>query len=114
VVGGIVIMNIMLVTVAERTREIGLRKSIGARRRDIMEQFVTEALTLCVMGGLAGIGLGFGAAVLINQYTPFPAVVQPKAVAVGLLVSMTIGFVFGIYPAQRAATLDPVEALRRE
>lgn len=114
VVGGIVIMNIMLVTVAERTREIGLRKSIGARRQDILEQFIMEALTLCLMGGLIGIGIGFGAAVLVNQYTPFPAVVQPKAVLVGLVVSTTIGLIFGIYPAQRAATLDPVEALRRE
>jgi len=114
IVGGIVIMNIMLVTVAERTREIGLRKSIGARRRDILEQFVMEALTLCLMGGLIGIGIGFGAAVLVNQYTPFPAVVQPKAILVGLLVSSSIGLIFGIYPAQRAATLDPVDALRRE
>jgi putative ABC transport system permease protein len=114
IVGGIVIMNIMLVTVAERTREIGLRKSIGARRRDILEQFFVEALMLCMMGGLIGIGLGFAAAVLVNRFTPFPAVVQPKAVLVGLLVSMSIGLVFGIYPARRAASLDPVDALRRE
>ncbi|MBI3951749.1 MAG: ABC transporter permease [Acidobacteria bacterium] len=114
IVGGIVIMNIMLVTVAERTREIGLRKSIGARRHDIQEQFFLEALTLCLMGGLIGIGIGFAGAFLINRYTPFPAVVQPKAVLVGLLVSMSIGLVFGIYPARRAAMLDPVEALRRE
>jgi putative ABC transport system permease protein len=114
IVGGIVIMNIMLVTVAERTREIGLRKSIGARRRDILEQFFLEALTLCLMGGLIGIGIGFAGAVLINRYTPFPAVVQPKAVLVGILVSMSIGLIFGIYPARRAAMLDPVEALRRE
>jgi putative ABC transport system permease protein len=114
VVGGIVIMNIMLVTVAERTREIGLRKSIGARRVDILQQFFFESLTLCLMGGLIGIGIGFAAAVLINRFTPFPAVVQPKAIIVGIVVSMTIGLIFGIYPAQRAAMLDPVDALRRE
>ncbi len=114
VVGGIVIMNIMLVTVAERTREIGLRKSIGARRGDILQQFFMEALMLCLMGGLIGIGLGSGAAVLIAQFTPFPTVVQINAVIVGLVVSTTIGLIFGIYPAQRAASLDPVEALRRE
>lgn len=114
IVGGIVIMNIMLVTVTERTREIGLRKSVGARPRDILAQFIMETLTLCLMGGVFGIGLGLAAAVLVNKYTPFPAVVQPKAVLVGLVVSTTIGLVFGIYPAQRAATLNPVEALRRE
>ncbi len=114
VVGGIVIMNIMLVTVAERTREIGLRKSVGARRRDILEQFFMEALTLCLVGGGIGVGLGFAVALLVNRYTPFPAVVQPEAVLVGLVVSSAIALIFGIYPAQRAAALDPVEALRRE
>jgi putative ABC transport system permease protein len=114
VVGGIVIMNIMLVTVAERTREIGLRKSVGARRIDIMEQFFMEALTLCLIGGLMGIGLGVAVALLVNRYTPFPAVVQPQTMIVGMAVASVIGLVFGIYPAQRAATLDPVEALRRE
>jgi putative ABC transport system permease protein len=114
IVGGIVIMNIMLVTVAERTREIGLRKSIGARRRDILEQFFMEALTLCLVGGLIGIGLGFAVAVLVNRYTPFPAVVQPQTVLIGLIVSSAVGLIFGLYPAQRAAGLDPVEALRRE
>lgn len=114
VVGGIVIMNIMLVTVAERTHEIGLRKSIGARRLDILQQFFFESLSLCLMGGVIGISLGFAAALLINRFTPFPAVVQPQAIVVGVVVSLTIGLIFGIYPAQRAALLDPVDALRRE
>jgi putative ABC transport system permease protein len=113
-VGGIVIMNIMLVTVAERTREIGLRKSLGARRQDILEQFFMEALMLCLMGGLIGIGLGFAVALLVNRYTPFPAVVQPQTVLVGIVVSSAVGLVFGLYPAWRAAALNPVEALRRE
>jgi putative ABC transport system permease protein len=114
VVGGIVIMNIMLMVVTERTREIGLRKALGARRRDIMWQILTESVTLSTCGGMVGILLGFGLAVLISKLSPLPAAVQWWAVALGLGITASVGLFFGMFPAMRAASLDPIEALRRE
>jgi putative ABC transport system permease protein len=114
VVGGIVIMNIMLMTVSERTREIGLRKSLGARRRDILWQILTESITLSTFGGVIGTALGFLVAYGISQVSPLPAVVEPWSVALGISMTAIVGLFFGLYPAMRAASLDPIEALRRE
>ena len=114
VVGGIVIMNIMLMVVSERTREIGLRKALGAKRRDIMSQVLTESITLSVTGGIVGVGLGALAAAAIAAATPLPATVQPWSVAIGVFITAFVGLFFGWYPARRAAMLDPIEALRRE
>jgi putative ABC transport system permease protein len=114
VVGGIVIMNIMLMVVTERTREIGLRKSLGARRRDIVWQILTESITLSTFGGLCGTALGFFAAWVVSQLTPLPAIVEPWSVALGIAMTALVGLFFGLYPAMRAAALDPIEALRRE
>jgi putative ABC transport system permease protein len=114
VVGGIVIMNIMLMVVSERTREIGLRKALGARRRDIMSQVLTESVTLSLFGGIVGIGLGFLVALAIAAATPLPARLEPWAVAAGVGITAGVGLFFGLYPAARAARLDPIEALRRE
>jgi putative ABC transport system permease protein len=113
-VGGIVIMNIMLMVVSERTREIGLRKALGAKARDIMSQVLTESITLSVMGGVAGVALGAVFARLLAAFTPLPAVIEPWSVAVGILVTAAVGLFFGWYPARRAARLAPIEALRRE
>ena len=113
-VGGIVIMNIMLMVVTERTREIGLRKAVGARRTDILLQVLTESITLSAVGGLAGIALGFLAAQGLAAATPLPARLEPWSVALGLGVTMVVGLCFGAFPAARAARLDPIEALRRE
>jgi putative ABC transport system permease protein len=114
VVGGIVIMNIMLMVVSERTREIGLRKALGARRRDIVWQILTESVTLSIFGGIVGISLGFGLALLISKLSPLPASVQPWSVVMGIGITALVGLFFGLYPAMQAASLDPIEALRRE
>jgi len=114
VVGGIVIMNIMLMVVSERTREIGLRKSLGARRRDVLWQILTESITLSTAGGMVGTTLGFLVAFGISKFTPLPAAVEPWSVMLGISVTAIVGLFFGIYPAMRAASLDPIEALRRE
>jgi putative ABC transport system permease protein len=113
-VGGIVIMNIMLMVVSERTREIGLRKAIGARRKDIMAQVLTESITLSTIGGLAGIALGYLVAQGLSAVTPLPARLEPWSVALGLGITAAVGLCFGAFPAARAARLDPIEALRRE
>jgi putative ABC transport system permease protein len=114
VVGGIVIMNIMLMVVSERTREIGLRKALGARRRDIVWQILTESVTLSTFGGVLGTFLGFLLAIAISKLSPLPASVQVWSVAAGIGVTAVVGLFFGLYPAMRAAKLDPIEALRRE
>jgi putative ABC transport system permease protein len=114
VVGGIVIMNIMLMVVSERTREIGLRKALGAKRRDIMSQVLTESITLSLTGGVVGVALGALAAAIIATLTPLPAAVQPWSVGIGVIITGLVGLFFGWYPARRASLLDPIEALRRE
>jgi len=114
VVGGIVIMNIMLVSVTERTREIGIRKALGARRRDILFQFLIEAATLSSAGGIIGLALGILFSLLIGVITPLPVYVSPLAVVLGLVMATLVGVFFGSYPAARAARLDPIEALRYE
>jgi len=113
-VGGIVIMNIMLMVVSERTREIGLRKALGAKRRDIMSQVLTESITLSIVGGIVGIGLGALFSTIISTFTPVPSAVEMWSVALGVTITALVGLVFGYYPARRAALLDPIEALRRE
>jgi putative ABC transport system permease protein len=114
VVGGIVIMNIMLMVVSERTREIGLRKALGAKRRDIMSQVLTESIVLSTFGGIVGIAIGFGFAMVIAAVTPLPAVLEVWSVVLGVTITAAVGLFFGAYPASRAAALDPIEALRRE
>ncbi|MBM3568909.1 MAG: FtsX-like permease family protein [Alphaproteobacteria bacterium] len=114
IVGGIGIMNIMLVSVTERTREIGLRLAVGARRRDILAQFLIEAVSLSMIGGVAGVALGAGAAVAIARVGGWPILIQPEAVALAVGFSALVGIFFGFYPARRAAQLDPIEALRHE
>jgi putative ABC transport system permease protein len=114
VVGGVVIMNIMLMVVTERTREIGLRKALGARRSDIMVQMLTESVVLSVFGGIVGTMLGLAIAVTISHFTPIPAEIQPWSVILGIGITALVGLFFGLYPANRAARLDPIEALRRE
>jgi putative ABC transport system permease protein len=114
VVGGIVIMNIMLMVVTERTREIGLRKALGARRSDIMSQMLTESVVLSIFGGVIGTMVGAAIAVTIAKFTPIPASVELWSVALGITITALVGLFFGLYPAMRAARLDPIEALRRE
>jgi len=114
VVGGIVIMNIMLMVVTERTFEIGLRKALGAKRRDIMLQVLAESVTLSVAGGVVGTSLGFLLAWAISKLSPLPAAVQLWSVMLGIGITAVVGLVFGVYPAMRAARLDPIEALRKE
>jgi putative ABC transport system permease protein len=114
IVGGIGIMNIMLVSVTERTREIGIRMAVGARARDIMLQFIVEAVVMAASGGLIGIFVGVGSSSLIKYLAELPALIKPEIIAVSFLVSGTVGVFFGFYPAQKAAHLDPIEALRYE
>jgi putative ABC transport system permease protein len=114
VVGGVVLMNIMLVSVTERTREVGVRKALGAPRRSILWQFLVEAITLSVAGGVFGIGIGALLAAAISALSPLPFAVAGWSVVLGLAVTFVIGGIFGTYPAWKAASLDPVEALRYE
>jgi putative ABC transport system permease protein len=113
-VGGVGVSNIMLVSVRERTREIGLRKALGARQRDILLQFLIEAVLLCVVGGLIGIGLGVGSSLLVAAVSPLPAVIAWWSPALAFTVSAAVGVFFGVAPARRAGRLDPVVALRTE
>jgi putative ABC transport system permease protein len=115
VVGGIGIMNIMLVSVRERTREIGIRKAVGARRRDILAQFLLESVMLSTLGGLLGIGAGVGGAKALSLFFAYlPTQVSPWAVLTAFGFSAAVGVFFGVYPARRAALLDPIQALRYE
>lgn len=113
-VGGIGIMNIMLVSVTERTREIGISMSIGARRRDILRQFLTEAITLSIIGGIIGIGLGIFASNMISKFAGWPVLVAPESMALAFFFSAAVGIFFGYYPARKASRLNPIEALRYE
>jgi putative ABC transport system permease protein len=114
VVGAIVIMNIMLVAVAERTAEIGLRKALGARRRDVLAQFLVESSTLGAVGATIGVGLGVLLAFIMRTVTPLPTAVAPWSVVLGVLVGAGVGIISGVYPASRASRLDPIAALRQE
>jgi len=114
VVGGVVIMNIMLAVVTERTMEIGIRKSIGASRGDILRQFLVESSVLAGTGGVIGVLLAWIVAIAVRNLTPVPMVVPASAVIIGVLLSTIVGLFFGIYPARRASLLDPIEALRAE
>jgi ABC-type antimicrobial peptide transport system permease subunit len=114
IVGGVGIMNIMLVSVTERTREIGLRMAVGARARDIMRQFLVEAIVLCLLGGIIGIALGRGASLMVRQLMHWPTAVSIIAILVSVMVSAFVGVAFGFYPAWKASRLDPIEALRYE
>lgn len=114
VVGGIVIMNIMLVSVMERTREIGVRKALGARRRDILTQVLIESATLSTVGAMVGVAAGIGTAMLISAVSPLPAAVSPKWVTLGVSLGLIVGIISGVYPASQASKLDPVDALRYE
>ncbi len=113
-VGGVGIMNIMLVSVTERTREIGLRMAVGARARDILRQFLIEAILLCLAGGFAGILLGRGVSITLTALLNWPTVLSVPAIIAAVVVSGTVGVVFGYYPAWKASRLDPIEALRYE
>jgi len=114
IVGGMVIMNIMLVAVAERTREIGIRKSLGARRKDILNQFLVEAATLSTVGAIIGIILGIIAAKVVSLNTPLPSAVAPWSIVAATVLGTVVGIISGVYPARRASLLDPIEALRQE
>ena len=114
VVGGIVIMNIMLVSVTERTREIGVRKALGARRRDIMLQFLIESATVALVGGVIGVVLGIAVAKGVTLAVAFPSAVELWSILLSLVVATAVGLFFGIYPAHKASALDPIVALRAE
>jgi len=113
-IGGIVIMNVMLMGVTARKREIGVRRAVGATKLDIARQFIAESVLQCVAGGLIGIGLGFLVALALRTYSPFPASVQTSVAILGMVLSSAVGLFFGIYPALRAANLDPIVALRSD
>jgi ABC-type antimicrobial peptide transport system permease subunit len=114
VVGGVGIMNIMLVSVTERTREIGLRMAVGARPRDILSQFLSEAVMLCMFGGAIGILFGRGISIMVHQIKHWPTAISVPAIVAAVAVSVTVGVVFGFYPAWKASRLDPIDALRYE
>jgi len=114
IVGGIGIMNIMLVSVTERTREIGIRKAIGAKRRDIMLQFLVESVAISVLGGLIGMALGYFGSQAISRLTAVPTVISAPWVGIAIGFSALIGIFFGLYPAYKASRLDPIEALRHD
>jgi putative ABC transport system permease protein len=114
VVGGIVIMNVMLVSVTERTKEIGVRRAVGATQSDVLRQFLIESVLQCLLGGGAGVLIGFACAMALRTFTSFPAAVQGWVAALGVILSSMIGLFFGIYPAMKASKLDPVTALRTE
>ena len=114
VIGGVVLMNVMLVSVTERTREVGLRKALGARRSNIVWQFIVEAITLSLVGGIIGILIGFTIAAIISLVSPLPYVIAPWSIVAGLAVTFLLGLIFGTYPASKAANLDPVVALHHE
>jgi putative ABC transport system permease protein len=113
-VGGIGIMNIMLASVTERTREIGIRRAIGAKKRQIIGQFLIESVVLSVVGGLVGVFLGVAIPAIIQRFSGMPTDVTPESIALALGISGAVGIIFGIYPARRAAELDPIVALRHE
>jgi putative ABC transport system permease protein len=113
-IGGIGVMNIMLVSVTERTKEIGLRKAVGATRTNILSQFLIEAVVLTAIGGLIGLAIGELFSFLTNRYSPLPAYVPAWAIGVGIGISAAVGIVFGLWPAWKAARLDPIESLRWE
>lgn len=114
VIGGVVIMNIMLVSVTERTREIGIRKALGARRADLLLQFLVESATMALLGGAVGVAIGGGVSYIISAAVGWPALISPWSVLAGLLVATSVGVFFGVYPASKAARLDPIVALRSE
>jgi ABC-type antimicrobial peptide transport system permease subunit len=114
IVGGVGIMNIMLVSVTERTREIGLRMAVGARARNILMQFLVEAIVLCLAGGIVGILLGVGSSWLVTYFLGWPTESSPEAIVAAVAVSASVGIIFGYYPAWKASRLDPIEALRYE
>lgn len=113
-VGGVGIMNIMLVSVAERTREIGLRLAIGARKRDVLMQFLIEAVTLCALAGIVGLFLGVAGSAIVARASDWPLIIRPSSITLALLVSVGVGVLFGYLPARRAASMNPIDALRRE
>jgi putative ABC transport system permease protein len=114
IVGGIGIMNIMLATVTERTREIGIRRALGAKRRDVAWQFLAETMTLSSLGGFLGVGLGIGLSFVVTSFFHFPTIIRAWSTLLAFAVSVIVGLVFGTYPARRAALMDPIEALRHE
>jgi putative ABC transport system permease protein len=114
IIGGIVIMNVMLMGVTSRKREIGVRRAVGATKVDIMRQFIAESVIQCIAGGVIGIGLGFLVALALRTFSPFPASVQTSVAILGIVMSSAVGLFFGIYPALRAANLDPIVALRSD
>jgi len=114
IVGGIGIMNIMLVSVTERTREIGVRLTVGARERDVQTQFLAEAVAVGVLGGVAGVPLGIAVSVVASRMFRWPSLISPTAIAVAVILSLAVGILFGYYPARTASRLDPIEAIRYE